>query len=59
MKLLLVWVPDPRVPNFQAEAARIIAATAIHHGLTFVTRDVGDDARTDVALFNPWSDPAA
>ncbi|MBX9931188.1 MAG: type II toxin-antitoxin system VapC family toxin [Methylobacterium sp.] len=37
----------------------IIAATAIHHGLTLVTRDVGDYARTRAALFNPWIDATA
>ncbi len=37
----------------------IIAATAIHHGLTLVTRDVGEYAMTRVALFNPWLDPMA
>ncbi len=32
----------------------IIAATALHHGLTVVTRDTGDYAKTRVALFDPW-----
>lgn len=31
-----------------------IAATASVHGLTVVTRDVGDFAGTGVALVNPW-----
>jgi predicted nucleic acid-binding protein len=35
----------------------IIAATAFHHGLTVVTRDVSDDARARVPVFNPWVDP--
>ena len=34
----------------------IIAATALHHGLTVVTRDTGDHVRTRVPLFNPWVD---
>ncbi len=34
----------------------IIAATALQHGLTLVTRDVGDHVKTRVQLFNPWSD---
>lgn len=33
-----------------------IAATALHHGMTIVSRDVGDYARARVALFNPWVD---
>ena len=32
----------------------IIAATALHHGLTVVTRDSGDYAKTRAALFDPW-----
>jgi len=34
----------------------IIAATALSHGLTVVSRDSGDYARAGVALFNPWTD---
>ena len=34
----------------------IIAATALQYGLTFVTRDLGDYAKTPVRLFNPWLD---
>ena len=36
----------------------IIAATALHHGLTLVSRDVGDLERTRVRLVNPWQDDA-
>jgi len=36
-----------------------IAATALHHGLTIVSRDVGDYAKARVALFNPWVDAGA
>ena len=32
----------------------IIAATALHHGLTVVTRDTADYAKTRVPLLNPW-----
>jgi toxin FitB len=34
----------------------IIAATALHHGLTVVTRDTGDYAMAGVPLLNPWVD---
>jgi toxin FitB len=34
----------------------IIAATALHHGLTIVSRDHGGYERTRVPVFNPWSD---
>lgn len=32
----------------------IIAATALHHGLTVVTRDTGDYELARVPLLNPW-----
>lgn len=32
----------------------IIAATALHHGLTVVTRDTKDYALARMPLFNPW-----
>ncbi len=32
----------------------IIAATALHHGLTVVTRDTGDYKLARVPLLNPW-----
>jgi toxin FitB len=35
----------------------IIAATALHHGLTVVTRDVSDYERMRAPVFNPWVDP--
>jgi predicted nucleic acid-binding protein len=33
-----------------------IAATALHHGLTIVTRDTADYTKARVAQFNPWTD---
>jgi len=36
----------------------IIAATALHHGLTAVTRDRSDFDRAGVPVFNPWTDLA-
>jgi predicted nucleic acid-binding protein len=32
-----------------------LAATALHHGLTFVTRNTSDVRLTGVPSFNPWS----
>jgi len=43
-------VPDPR-PVRDA----LIAATALVHGMTVVTRNVADFAATGVPLLNPWS----
>jgi len=42
-------VPDPR-----AERDAIIAATALVHGMTVVTRNVDDFVATGVSLLNPW-----
>lgn len=33
----------------------LLAATALDHNLTFVTRNTKDIAATGVAVFNPWS----
>ena len=35
----------------------IIAATALHQGLTVVSQDTTDYARTGVLLLNPWEGP--
>jgi len=35
----------------------IIAATALHHGLTVVSRDKGNFQKARVPLLNPWVDP--
>ncbi len=35
----------------------IIAATALHHGLTVITRNVSDYERVRTLVFNPWVDP--
>jgi hypothetical protein len=42
-------IPDPR-----PERDALIAATALIHGMTVVTRDVGDFEPTGVAILNPW-----
>jgi len=44
-----LYVPDPR-----GERDAMIAATALVHGMTIVTRNEADFAPTGVALFNPW-----
>lgn len=43
-------VPDPR-----AERDALIAATALVHGMTIVTRNVADFVLTGVRIFNPWA----
>jgi predicted nucleic acid-binding protein len=42
------------VPNPRAERDTLIAATALVHGLTVVTRNVGDFEPTGVPYLNPW-----
>jgi predicted nucleic acid-binding protein len=36
----------------------LLAATALHHGLTVVTRDRSDFDKARVPVFNPWEQPA-
>ena len=43
-------VPDPK-----PERDALIAATALVHGMTVVTRNVADFLPMGVALFNPWT----
>jgi hypothetical protein len=47
-------VPDPR-----SERDALIAATALTHGLTVVTRNTADFEPMGVALLNPWLAPDA
>jgi len=42
------------VPDQRAERDALIAATALVHGMTVVTRNVADFAATQVPLLNPW-----
>lgn len=44
-------VPDPK-----SERDALIAATALEHGLTVVTRNIADFAATGVSLINPWQE---
>jgi predicted nucleic acid-binding protein len=42
------------VPDKRGERDALIAATALVHGMTLVTRNVADFKPTGVALLNPW-----
>ncbi len=43
-------VPDPR-----SDRDALIAATALVHGMTVATRNIGDFEPTGVEIFNPWA----
>jgi predicted nucleic acid-binding protein len=47
-------VPDPR-----AERDALIAATALTHGMTVVTRNVADFEPTGVRIVDPWGEAPA
>ena len=49
LKCARLHVPDPR-----AERDALIAATAIVHGMTVVTRNQTDFETTGVAVVDPW-----
>lgn len=42
------------VPNPQADRDSLIAATALVHELTIVTRNTGDFTVTGASILNPW-----
>ena len=42
------------VPDRRGERDALIAATALVHGMTLVTRNVADFKSTGVTLINPW-----
>lgn len=43
------------VPNPKSERDAMIAATAIQHSMTIVTRNVTDFEHSGVKVFDPWS----
>jgi predicted nucleic acid-binding protein len=42
------------IPNPRSDRDAMIAATALEHKFTVVTRNVPDFEATGVALLNPW-----
>jgi len=50
LRCAALHVPDPR-----PERDALIAATALVHGMTVVTRNVDDFMPMGVALLNPWT----
>ena len=57
--IMLTWrllVEDGRKAGHTfSQPDLIIAATALHHGLTLVSRHTADFQKTSVTVFNPWA----
>lgn len=51
LRCAALHVPDPR-----PERDALIAATALVHGMTVVTRNLADFKASGVPLLNPWDD---
>lgn len=47
------------IPNPRPIRDGLIAATALVHGMTVVTRNVADFVSTGVPVLNPWNDSSA
>jgi toxin FitB len=45
------------IPDHRPIRDGLIAATALTHGMTVVTRNLADFEPTGVPLLNPWNDP--
>ncbi len=58
--VMLKWrllVEDGRkIGHTYSQPDLMIAATALHYGLTVVSRDIRDYEKTGVSVFNPWRD---
>ena len=52
-KIALVCA-DLHVPDKRPYADSLIAATAIQHSMTLVTRNISDFSGLDITIFNPW-----
>ncbi len=48
-----------RIPDRRAERDALIAATALRHAMSVVTRNVDDFAPMQVASINPWASTGA
>jgi toxin FitB len=57
LKWRLLLEDGRKVGHTFSQPDLMIAATALHHGLTVVSRDVGEYQKARAPVFNPWSDP--
>ena len=54
LKWRLLMEDGRRIGHTYSHPDLVLAATALHHGLTVVTRDRSDFDKAQVAVFNPW-----
>ncbi len=54
LKWRLLLENGRRIRYTYSLADSLVAATALHHGFTVVTRDRGEFDRAGVPVFNPW-----
>ena len=57
LKWRLLLEDGRKVGHTFSQPDLMIAATALHHGLTVVSRDVSEYQKARAPVFNPWSDP--
>lgn len=55
LKWRLLVEEGRKVGHTFAQPDLMIAATALHHGLTVVSRNTGDFERANVPVLNPWT----
>jgi toxin FitB len=58
-KWRLLVADGRKVGHTYSQPDLIIAATALHHGLTVVSRDTSDFKKARVPVFNPWRETLA
>jgi toxin FitB len=56
LKWRLLVEEGRKVGHTYSQPDLIIAATALHHGITVATRDTSEYAKARVPVFNPWTD---
>ena len=55
LKWRLLLAEGRKIGHTFSQPDLFIAATALHHGLTVVTRNVDDYVKAHVSVFNPWA----
>ncbi|WP_236001730.1 plasmid stabilization protein [Cysteiniphilum marinum] len=53
---MLIYTAQLHIPNPKLDRDAMIAASAITHGMTLVTRNIIDFKDMSVALINPWDE---